>query len=50
MSGEEFIPLILATAGVIWASFATKKGNRGWLILASIIWLVLFLIRIGVIG
>lgn len=46
MNGAEFIPLTLATLGLIWASFTSTKKNRGWLIIASIIWALTFLFTV----
>ena len=44
---EQFIPLVLATFGLAYASFKTKKKNKNWLIISFIIWLMAFLWTIG---
>ena len=44
----QFIPLILATLGLAYASFKTKKKNKNWLIIAFIVWLLIFVWTIGV--
>jgi len=46
MNLERFIPLILATLGLAYASFKAKK-NKGWLIIAFIVWLLAFFWAIG---
>ncbi len=43
---EKLIPLMLATLGLAYASFKAKK-EKGWLIIAFIIWLLAFLWAIG---
>lgn len=49
MSFEKFIPLILATLGLAYASFRAKK-NKNWLIIAFIIWLMAFFWAVGAFG
>jgi len=46
MNLERFIPLIFATIGLAYASFKAKK-NKGWLIIAFIVWLLAFFWAIG---
>ncbi len=44
----KFIPLMLMTLALAIASFKTNKKNKSWLIIAFIIWLLTFLLTIGV--
>ena len=50
MGAEQFIPLLLVTFGLDYASFKTKKKNKNWLIIAFIVWLMAFLWTIGAFG
>lgn len=46
---EKAIPLVLTTLGLAYASFRAKK-EKGWLIIAFIVWLLAFLWAIGAFG
>lgn len=46
MSAINFIPLLLATLGLVYTSFKAKGKKKTWLIVAFIIWLVVFVFTI----
>ena len=50
MNGLEFVPLVLATIGLAYASFKSDKHSWGWIVVAAITWFAVFLttiIRLG---
>lgn len=50
MTGENFVPLMIATFALAYASFMANKDNKNWLIITFIIWLLAFLWMIKAFG
>ena len=50
MDPIRFIPLMITTLALAYASFKTTKKNKSWLIVAFIIWLLIFLLTMGVLA
>lgn len=44
----KFVPLMIMTLALAYASFKTTKKNKSWLIIAFILWLLTFLLTLGV--